>query len=98
MSPNRSPSTQNKMPTRSSLWPSIPPRNVTWDKSGSLRLASPPGDSEGCARAVEVQMRARVAIETAVLRIRDPTDARVAIQVSIEEVLRYESVTRSKRA
>jgi hypothetical protein len=31
------------------------------------------------------------------LRLRGPTDARVAIQVSIEEVLRYESVTRSIR-
>src|SRR5215469_2424394 len=91
--PNSSPNTQNKMPISSSLWPSIPPRKLTWERSGSLRLASPLGDSDGWAKAVEVAIRIRETTEAAVLRIRGPTDTTVAIQVSIEEVLRYESVT-----
>src|SRR5260370_27728526 len=32
------------MPKSKSLWPSMP-RKVTWDKSGSFKLASPPGSS-----------------------------------------------------
>ncbi len=35
---------QIAIPRSKSLWPSMP-RNVTWDKSGSFRLASPPASS-----------------------------------------------------
>src|SRR5580658_2408572 len=44
---------QNKMPKSSSLWPSMP-RKFTNDKSGSFKLASPPGawaSAGACANA-----------------------------------------------
>src|SRR6266436_3218410 len=42
--PKPRPNTQIRIPRSKSLWPSMP-RNVTWDKSGSFKLASPPASS-----------------------------------------------------
>ena len=42
--PNISPKTQNRIPTNSRVWPSVP-RKRTWERSGSFRLASPPAVS-----------------------------------------------------
>src|SRR4029077_11468890 len=47
--PKARPKTQKRMPKRSSLWPSTP-RKFTCERSGSVRLASPPADS-GARRA-----------------------------------------------
>src|SRR5258707_12556683 len=33
------------MPKSSSVWPSVFPRNLTWERSGSFKLASPPASS-----------------------------------------------------
>ena len=44
--PNISPKTQNRIPTNSRVWPSVP-RKRTWERSGSFRLASPPAASSG---------------------------------------------------
>src|SRR5713101_1693598 len=43
------------MPKSSNLCPSTP-RNWTWERSGSFRLASPPASSAGCA-SVETALR-----------------------------------------
>src|SRR5579871_5040185 len=48
--PKARPITQNSKPRVSSLWPSMP-RKVTDERSGSLRLASPPVSGAGWARA-----------------------------------------------
>src|SRR5271157_4717625 len=37
---------QNRMPMVSNLWP-VTPRNWTWERSGSFRLASPLGAASG---------------------------------------------------
>ena len=50
--PKISPKTQNRMPIMRSLWP-LTPRNCTWARSGSLKLASPaPGSSGALAKAL----------------------------------------------
>src|ERR1700684_2261184 len=54
--PNASPKMQNSRPQTSSWWPSIPHRNRTWDRSGSFRLASPPGLSSAMARPAPISM------------------------------------------
>src|SRR6476660_1229268 len=90
--PNNRPKTQNKRPIIRSLWPSIPPTKVTCERSGSLSEASPPAVSpDVCARAaVHDRKNARTQVE--VLRIRQPTDVAVAIQVRIEESSEMKSV------
>ena len=40
--PKSRPSAADHEPESSSVWPSMPPRNVTLDRSGRTRLASPP--------------------------------------------------------
>src|SRR5580658_2984397 len=57
--PKARPNTQNKIPKSSNRWPSIP-RKVTEDKSGNLRLASPPTDS-GAGRACVTTADKRIA-------------------------------------
>src|SRR5258705_11761925 len=61
-SPKRKPRTQNTSPIRNNVWPSIPPRNLTVERSGSRNAASPPPAS--CAhegRELSVTKPANVA-------------------------------------
>src|SRR6266436_3595931 len=85
-SPKSRPKTQNRSPIMRSLWPSIPPRKLTVERSGSLRAASPPPVSPpDCAKAAAEQERKKAKNQVDVLRIRQPKDVAVAIQVRIEE-------------
>src|ERR1700730_2522763 len=47
--PKMSPKMQKRIPKSRSLWPSMP-KKVTWERSGSFKLASPPA-SGACAQA-----------------------------------------------
>jgi hypothetical protein len=48
---------QKRIPKRSSLWPSIPFKKVTDDRSGNFKFASPPTDSGAgcCAKTAALQ-------------------------------------------
>src|SRR5256885_4116612 len=75
--PKPRPSRQNRIPNKSSLCPSTP-RNVTCERSGSLRLASPP-TSPAWAKAAD----ARLSTANAGVRIlanRHALDATLASQ------------------
>src|SRR5580704_7359425 len=63
----------------------MPPRKVTWERSGSLREASPLADSPADSASAATGHRRRSGRTTAKLRIRRPKDAAVAIQVHIGE-------------
>src|SRR6266480_1099851 len=55
-SPKAKPNKQKRMPKSSSVWPSMP-RNLTCERSGSFKLASPPASSaraEAAARSATV--------------------------------------------
>src|SRR5258706_3485722 len=70
--PKSKPKTEIKMPQSRSLWPSIPPRNFTEDKSGNLRLASPPASFAPPAMApAEASSIAEAAAENLAARVRD---------------------------
>src|SRR5215472_4439963 len=56
-SPKARPNKQKRMPKRRSVWPSMP-RKLTWERSGSFKLASPPASS---ARAEAAARRAKAA-------------------------------------
>src|SRR5229473_19274 len=67
------------MPKSRSLWPSIP-RKVTWERSGSFKLASPPASS---ARAEAAPSKDRAAAAAANLANLQLNDQAFASQVSI---------------
>src|SRR5260370_24861375 len=72
---------QMTMPKSRSLWPSMP-RKVTWDRSGSFKLASPPASSARADAAVS-NVSARAAAPNLVnLQLRDQA---FATQVSIHD-------------
>src|SRR5581483_2336647 len=78
--PKPRPRTQNRIPMSNSLWPSIP-RKLTEDRSGSLRLASPPTSELGWARAFEAPKVTRATIVARVLAALHPLDAIFASQM-----------------
>src|SRR5579863_9299120 len=49
---------QIRIPQRRRVWPLIPPRNFTDERSGNLRLASPPASLDCAARAPVAETRA----------------------------------------
>ncbi len=67
------------MPKSRSLWPSIP-RKVTWERSGSFKLASPPGSSARAEAAPSKERTAAAAPHFANLQLNDQA---FASQVSI---------------
>src|SRR5713226_1325185 len=67
------------MPKSSSWWPSIP-RNVTWERSGSFRLASPPASSARAEAAPSNVSTAAALPNLANLHLKDQA---FASQVSI---------------
>ena len=66
------------IPIRSNLWPSIFPRKVTEERSGSLRLASPPVSAVGWANAAVALSRVRAAAAVKILKQPNALDASVA--------------------
>src|SRR5229473_3504130 len=70
---------QMTMPKSRSLWPSIP-RKVTWERSGSFKLASPPGSS---ARAEAAPSKERTAAAAPHFANPQLNDQAFASQVSI---------------
>src|SRR6266404_9593252 len=50
--PKSKPKMQIRIPHNSSVWPLIPPRNFTLERSGNFRLASPPAS---CAEAAAAE-------------------------------------------
>src|SRR5579864_4991101 len=77
---------QNRIPTMSNLWPSMP-RNETEERSGSFRPASPPASGAGWAKAADAPRMTTARIDaTVVARVwatRHPRDATLASQVRI---------------
>src|SRR5207248_10779892 len=71
---------QMTMPKSRSLWPSIP-RKETWERSGSLRLASPPASS---ARAEPAPSKVRTATAPNLVNLQLRNQA-FASQVSIHD-------------
>src|SRR5229473_8465114 len=71
------------MPKSRSLWPSIP-RKVTWERSGSFKLASPPASSARADAAPSKDRAAAVAANLANLQVNlQVRDQAFASQVSI---------------
>src|SRR5579871_2284094 len=88
--PKPSPNRQNRMPIRSSLWPSIAPlKKVTCERSGSFSEASPPSPA-GWAKAVAVPKVRSAAAAEILVAMRRVKNAAVARKVRIE-VLRYKN-------
>src|SRR5581483_3369495 len=78
--PKSRPKMQNRIPTRSNRWPSMP-RNCTVDRSGTLRLASPPTSPSGWAKAAAAPTVRPANVAARFLVNRQPVDAALAIQV-----------------
>src|SRR5882672_11261981 len=82
--PKPSPKTQNSSPIVRMRWPSMP-RNDTDERSGNCSAASPPPASPaGWANAEAAVRNSRVAKAAKVFESRNPSDARVSIQVRIK--------------
>src|ERR1700693_4131446 len=58
------------IPKSKSLWPSIP-RNVTWDRSGSFKPASPPASWARAEAAVSSVKTAAATLNLVSLQLRD---------------------------
>src|SRR5580692_6509709 len=87
--PKARPNTQNKIPKSSNRWPSIP-RKVTEDKSGNLRLASPPTDSgAGCACVTAAHKTIADAITVALHAARHPLDHKRDQRLKIAYCISY---------
>src|SRR5713101_8368186 len=78
VNPKTKPKMQMTMPKSRSLWPSIP-RKVTWERSGSFKLASPPASS---ARADTAPSNVRMAAAPNLANLQLRAEA-FASQVSI---------------
>src|SRR5215467_5852731 len=77
--PNPNPKIQKKIPIMSKRWPSTP-RKVTDERSGSLRLASPPTCS-GCASAAEAKTVRDESVSPTTPTIFAQRDAKLADQM-----------------
>src|ERR1700752_1203744 len=81
--PKINPKTQNKMPNSSSLWPSTP-RKLTCERSGSLRLASPPASSLDWAGALKAVTRLTAPAAAPNFAIRHAEDRALLSQVRMK--------------
>src|SRR5207253_7466196 len=80
--PKRRPKTQTSKPKRRSLWP-LTPRKETLERSGSLRLASPPA-SWDCASAAEALTNNSPTAAMALFRALQRCDQALLSQVCID--------------
>src|SRR6266853_3792081 len=82
VNPKPRPNTQNTIPIKSSLCPSTP-RKVTCERSGSLRLASPPTSPPGWAKAADARLNT-ASVGIRILVSRHALDATLASQKRME--------------
>src|ERR1700751_5543804 len=84
--PNPSPNRQNRIPIRSSLWPSIAPlRKLTESSLGSFSEASPPASLAGCANAAAAFSVSSATTDGSFIAMRRRETAAVASHVRIYE-------------
>src|SRR5256885_8308758 len=81
--PKSRPKTQTSKPKRRSLWP-LTPRNETLERSGSLRLASPPASWDSASAAAPLTNNSPMAA-MALFRALQPCDQALLSQVCIDD-------------
>src|SRR6267154_4293404 len=81
--PKSKPKTQTSKPKRRSLWP-LTPRNETFERSGSLRLASPPASWDSASAAEPLTNNSPMAA-MALFRALQPCDQALLSQVCIDD-------------
>src|SRR5437588_9402659 len=91
VSPKAKPNKQKRIPKSKSLWPSMP-RKVTWERSGSFKLASPAACS---ARAEAVASSERSEEHTSELQSHSDLVCRLLLEKKKKKTKHHRSLTRA---